>query len=75
MERVRVREICKERLDAWTNILVSSHATPVILVAVGHDHNKGELHIITLEEMGNKELSLLLAGALEKILDGEQRCR
>ena len=71
MDKVRVREICKERLDSWMDILVSSHATPVILVAVGHDHNKGELHVVTLEEMGNKELSLLMAGALEKILDGD----
>lgn len=47
---VPVETITAERLARWSKRLSESHATPLLLLAVGHDHVSGQLVICTLEE-------------------------
>ena len=67
MDKKRIREICTERLDSWTNHLVSEHATPAMLIGVGHDHKSGRLVVCTTEDMPDESLALLVHGALKKL--------
>jgi hypothetical protein len=62
-----IESICQERLGRWTKRLVEEHSTPVVLVAVGHDHKKGQLTICTTEEMTDPEIKLFLEGALSRL--------
>jgi len=46
-----IRAVCQDRLAGrWTEKLVAEHATPVVLVGVGHDARKGTLVICAVEE-------------------------
>src|SRR5436309_5857950 len=45
-----IRAICEDRLARWTEKLVGEHATPVVLVGVGHDARKGMLVICAVDE-------------------------
>lgn len=46
-----IRKIVDQRLGKWGDDLVDYHSTPLILLAVGHDHNSGQLHIETVVEV------------------------
>lgn len=66
---VPTEQITEDRLGRWTKRLSDAHATPVVLVALGHDHNKGLPVVCTTEDIGNQELSALLryaASALDE---------
>jgi len=67
MDSSEIKAICDERLGKWTQRLVDEHATPVIVVGVGHDHRNGALVVITLEEMDDQQLLLFLHGAAEHL--------
>jgi hypothetical protein len=43
--RVPVEQITRERLMEWLQGCVRAHATPVVLIAVGHDERSGEVHV------------------------------
>lgn len=62
MDRTRVRSIVEERLTAWGVILVENHATPLVVIGVGHDHRSGEIQLCRPEGdlMADDELILLL---------------
>ncbi len=45
-----LRAIIAERLARWTERLVSSHATPMVLVGIGHDANSGTVVVCALED-------------------------
>jgi hypothetical protein len=66
-----IRKICVERLARWTDRLVEIHATPMVLVAIGHDHVSGRVSLHTLENLDNQQLIELLVKALEN-LDNQQ---
>ena len=67
MESEEVKAICDERLGRWTQRLVGEHATPVLLLGVGHDHKSGQLVVLTMEEVSNLELVLFARGAVAKL--------
>lgn len=67
MDSEEIKAICDERLGSWTNRLVGEHATPILLVGVGHDHKKGDLVLCTLEDLDDMELLLFLQGAVHKL--------
>ena len=67
MNSGEVKAICNERLGRWTDRLVGEHATPVLLVGVGHDYKKGALVLCTLEDLDDVELLLFLRGAVHKL--------
>jgi len=48
-DRVEVSEISRRRLLDWLRDCERDHATPIALVAVGHDERSGELHVYRTE--------------------------
>jgi len=68
---VPVEHITPERLERWSKCLTELHATPLVLVAIGHDHVSGELTVLTCEEMSDRDLCTILRGALAVL---ERRC-
>ncbi len=64
---VNVKFINDERLGRWKNQLNRRHATPIVLVGVGHDHNSGEVTVLCTEERTDDELITLLEGAAQKL--------
>lgn len=69
MTEKRIREITKERLHRWTERLVEQHSTPFVLVGVGHDHNIGQVVVLTCEEATDEQIIATLRGAAD-LLDG-----
>lgn len=60
-----LRAIVQERLAGWTEICVREHQTPVVMVAVGHDHAKGQLGLCTPQDGGGIVVTdQILAGFL-----------
>jgi hypothetical protein len=66
---VPVEQITKDRLARWAARLSESHATPVMLVAIGHDQVSGQVVICTLDEpeFDNEKLKAFLRYALEEL--------
>lgn len=70
MERSEIEQINRERLEGWRRKLVESHATPILLVGVGHDEKKGLCVLCTTEEMTNEETTNFLLGAYNMLKRG-----
>ena len=66
----RIRQICKDRLAMWTDDLVGDHATPLLLLGIGHDDRSGNISICTVEEMDRDKITVFLAQALDRLMDG-----
>jgi hypothetical protein len=49
-DRVDVSQISQQRLLDWLRDCERDHATPIALVAVGHDEHAGELHVYRTED-------------------------
>jgi hypothetical protein len=69
MDTTEVRDICTQRFAGWTERLVASHATPVLLLGIGHDHNSGQLNVITMEDVPDEQLKLFLAATLRELME------
>ena len=70
MDSEEIEAICSERLERWQKKLEGEHATPVLLMGVGHDHNKGKLVVCCTEDCDDAQLALWLASALGEIKFG-----
>ena len=68
---VPVEQITPERLERWGKRLIALHSTPLLIVAIGHDHVSGQLNILTCEEMSDYDMCNLLRVALAAL---ERRC-
>lgn len=67
-----LRRIVKQRFTDWLEVLTEVHATPIVLIAVGHDDRRGECHVLTLEGLpADTDLASFVAAALEKIKRGD----
>lgn len=64
---VDVKRITVERLDSWQKQLINAHATPVILVGVGHDHVTGQINVITTEDMTPAQILLFLKRVVKEL--------
>jgi hypothetical protein len=64
---VPVEAITHERLARWERKLAGEHATPILLLGVGHDHVSGQLVICTCEEVSDAQLVAFLRAALEML--------
>lgn len=70
MTREELAIIIGDRLEQWHESCVDAHATPALLVAIGHDHAAGEVNVLTVQDITNDELRLLLAAALARLPRG-----
>ena len=68
---VPVEQITPELLKRWGKRLIALHATPLLIVAIGHDHVSGELTVLTCEDMCDRDLCTIFRGALAAL---ERRC-
>jgi hypothetical protein len=59
--------ITEERLNRWMDKLAAEDATPLILVAVGHNRNSGKLVVCTVEDVPDDQLALYLRGAAKEL--------
>lgn len=64
---VNAKAINDERLGRWKIQLNRKHATPVLLLGIGHDHNSGNLTLLTTEDITDEELKLFLEYALKSL--------
>jgi hypothetical protein len=62
---MNTEEITKERLARWAVRLESQHATPLVLVGIGHDHVSGNLVVCLPEDVGNPIVIALLLRVIE----------
>lgn len=69
MDTSMIEEICRDRVDRWIKRMVQDHATPIVLVAVGHDHHKGEMHVMTTEELDDETVAMFMEVATLRIKD------
>jgi folylpolyglutamate synthase/dihydropteroate synthase len=62
-------QITEDRLARWADKLKLSDATPLVLLAVGHNAHSGELAVCTLDEpeMSREAILILLARAIAVI--------
>lgn len=50
MTRVDTEAITRERLARWAERLRERHATPLVLVGVGHDERSGQVTVVAVDE-------------------------
>jgi len=74
MKSEEIESINHERLGRWEKRLVDGHATPILLIGVGHDHAKGRIVICTLEDT-ETELVLGFLRFAVKELEGQGKLR
>lgn len=67
---VNTKKITHERLGSWEKRLTESHATPILLVGVGHDHVNGQINICVTEDMPNAQIIAFLEYALKELKNG-----
>jgi hypothetical protein len=67
MPRVQTSRITRERLDEWAETLDQAHATPMLMVAVGHDEQVGEMHVIVPDGVDRDQVKIFLRAALREL--------
>ena len=62
-----VRRITKGLMRQWATNLIRRHHTPVLVMGVGHDAEQGKISVITVAEMSNDDIGLMLRTALATV--------
>ena len=62
MSPEQVAEVTAFRLSDWGRMLVAKHATPAVLIAVGHDHVSGDVTVLVPDDATMQEVITLLRG-------------
>ena len=62
-----VRAITKGLMRQWATNLIQRHHTPVLVMGVGHDSEQGTISVITVAEMSNEDIGLMLRTALATV--------
>ncbi len=62
-----LRAVIVERLGRWTQRLAELHATPIALIGVGQDDQRGQVQVITLDapELSTEVLTAFLLHAVD----------
>lgn len=64
-------KITQERLGSWRERLREAHATPLVLIGVGHEHKSGELVLCVPEGVDDRLLEGSLRFALAALAGGQ----
>jgi hypothetical protein len=70
---VPIEKITEERLARWKRRMKESHATPIVLMGVGHDHKCGEIVVCIPEDVDNALVLATLCFAVEQLAPGTIR--
>ena len=60
----KIEEIWCERIPRWAAKLKFEHATPVILIGIGHDHESGQITVCVPENLTDFQIKAILSSAL-----------
>lgn len=63
-ERVPTEAITRARLASWERRLAEEHATPAVLVGIGHDEAAGTVVVVAPEDLPDGYVVRMLEGAL-----------
>ncbi len=66
---VETERVTRERLTEWTLLLSRAHATPALLLAIGHDEHEGEVHVLVPEGLDALTLIGLLQIAIKELAE------
>jgi hypothetical protein len=68
-ERVPTEAITAERLTGWAKALAEFHATPALLLGIGHDEHRGQLVVCVPDDdrFNRRTLRGLLRRALAEL--------
>jgi len=61
-------KITAERLAEWANTCNQQHATPAMMLAIGHDEHSGDLHLFAPENLAKRELLALIRYAYRTVV-------
>lgn len=67
-----LKKINKTRLGEWGTILNENQSTPLVLIGVGHNSNRGELYLCICEGVSEDGAAGFLRAAAE-IIDPEKK--
>lgn len=67
---VPTEQITQERLKSWAKRLSEQHATPLLMLGMGHDANAGQLVVLTVEDVDDDMLVASLLFAAEQLKPG-----
>lgn len=71
MDRNQIAQINTDRLAGWHATLVDKHATPALVLGVGHDHASGTLHLCMTEDTPIETIRGFLLAAIRAIDHGD----
>lgn len=72
MTEARIRAINRDRLSSWERKLTQSHATPALLLGIGHDHVSGQVHVCVCEGVSTESIRAFLRMALQELAKSER---
>jgi len=72
VDKQQIEAICAERLERWRERLVQEHATPFLLLGLGHDQKSGQVVVVTTEGMTDEQTVMFVAGTLKLLREGPQ---
>ncbi len=64
---VGVRTITKSTMRQWSTNLIQKRHTPVLVMGIGHGVAQGELSVISVSQMSNSDIVLMLRAAIESV--------
>ena len=64
---VPTERITHELFEEWASGLASVHATPALLLGIGHDERDGELHVLVPEDADVLKIIRMLQLALKQL--------
>ena len=64
MSPERVTEITAERLSRWGNYLAAKHATPLLVLGMGHDERRGTVEVCIPADVPLPDVLVAIRAAL-----------
>ena len=71
MDDAKLSHINLNRLQGWHSKLNAEHATPVVMVACGHDEKAGTVNILVPEDISLSQVATILEGAAAGLRQGK----
>lgn len=73
MSDVPTGDITQQRLNEWLYKLQADDATPILLLGVGHNRNRGKLVVCCTRDISDEDLLLFVRGALKRLEEAFRR--
>lgn len=67
MTDAECREICTSRMREWAETSGNAHTTPLLCVAVGHDHEEGRIVVMVPDGVALEMVDIILRAAVKQL--------